>query len=197
VERRSDLGRATAQLDLAHGDVRDLPPLQPTRYEMARAKGGPAPTLAFLGGGVASYPLDNFGLTPVVRAGVRQEFGQYVARLRVDLAKRDVVDQGLRYSFSRVGGTLGLLTPISLGRVLVEAGGEVGYGWSWQDIAGGLSKSGGDLFAGPTATATIRAGPFRVGLDGSFGAQLFKVNGDSTVRPQASLALVLLFGMGR
>jgi hypothetical protein len=82
-------------------------------------------------------------------------------------------------------------------RVLVEAGGEVGYGWSWQDIAGGLSKSGGDLFAGPTATATVRAGPFRVGLDGSFGAQLFKVNGESTVRPQASLALVLLFGMGR
>jgi len=197
VERRSDLGRATAQFDLVRGVVRDMPPLQPTRYEMARAKGGPAPTLVFLGGGVASYPLDNFGFAPVVRAGVRQELGQFVARLRIDLAKRAVVDQGLHYSFSRVGGTLGLLTPVSLGRVLVEAGGEVGYGWSWQDVAGGLSKSGGDLFAGPTATATVRAGPLRIGLDGSFGAQLFKLNGASTVRPQASLALVLLFGMGR
>jgi hypothetical protein len=198
IERRSDLGRATAQLDLLRGDVRDLPMLQPTRYEIARAKGGPAPTLIFLGGGVASYPLANLGLTPVLRAGVRQEFGQMVARLRVDLARRDVVDQGLDYSFSRVGGALGLLTPLSVGRFLIEAGGELGYGWSWQDIAGGqMSKSGGDLFAGPTGTVSTRVGPVRVGLDGSFGAQLFKLNGETTVRPQASFGLVVLFGMGR
>jgi len=197
VERRSDLGRATAQLDLTRGDARDLPALQPTRYEIARSKGGPVPTLVFLGGGVASYPLANLGLAPVVRAGVRQELGQVVARLRVDLARRDVVDQGLTYNFSRVGGALGLLTPISVGRILIETGGEIGYGWSWQDIPGGPSKSGGDFFAGPTATATMRLGPVRVGLDGSFGAQLFKLNGEPTVRPQASLGLVVLFGMGR
>ena len=197
IERRSDLGRATAQLDLSRGDVRDMPPLQPTRYEMARAKGGPAPTLVFLGGGLATYPLAHFGFAPLVRAGVRQEMGQVVARLRVDLARQDVFDQGLQYSFSRIGGAFGLLTPILFGPVMIEAGGELGYGWSWQDIAGGASRSGGDLFAGPTATATTRLGPVRVGLDGSVGAQLFKVNGESTVRPQASLGLVVLFGTGR
>jgi hypothetical protein len=44
---------------------------------------------------------------------------------------------------------------------------------------------------------TTRLGPVRVGLDGSFGAQLFKLNGASTVRPQGSLGFVMLFGMGR
>jgi hypothetical protein len=37
----------------------------------------------------------------------------------------------------------------------------------------------------------------RVGLEGSFGAQLFKVNGEATLRPQGSLGLVFLFGIGR
>ena len=39
--------------------------------------------------------------------------------------------------------------------------------------------------------------PVRVGLDGSFGAQLFKLNGESTLRPQGSLGVVVLFGMSR
>jgi Caspase domain len=198
VERRSDLGRATAQLDLMHGDVRDLPPLVPTRYEMARAKGGgPAPTLAFLGGGIATFPLAHFGVAPTLRAGVRQELGQVVARLRVDVARQDIFDQGLQYSFSRIGGTMGLLTPIWYGPVMIEAGGEVGYGWSWQDISGGSRRSGGDFFLGPTATATTRLGPVRVGLDGSFGAQVFKLNGEAALRAQGSLGLVVLFGVGR
>jgi Caspase domain len=197
VERRSDAGRATAQLDLARGDVRDLPALRPTRYEMARAKGGPAPTLAFLGGGVATYPLANFGFTPVVRAGVRQELGQFVGRLRVDVARRSVTDQGLQYGFSRIGGAFGLLTPVWFEKFMVEVGGEAGYGWSWQDITGGPSRSGGDFFLGPTATVTTRVGPFRLGLDASVGGQLYKLNGDATVRPQGSLSFVVLFGMGR
>jgi hypothetical protein len=90
-----------------------------------------------------------------------------------------------------------LLTPVSLGRVLVEVGGELGYGWSWQDLTGAPSKSGGDLFAGPTASVTTRLGPVRVGLDGSFGGQLFKLNGQTTVRPQGSLGFVVLFGTGQ
>ena len=57
--------------------------------------------------------------------------------------------------------------------------------------------SGGDFFLGPTATVTTRVGPFRLGLDGSVGAQLYKLNGDATVRPQGSLGFVVLFGMGR
>ena len=198
VERRSDLGRATAQLDLMHGDVRDLPPLQPTRYEMARAKGGgPSPTLAFVGGGIATYPLANLGIVPTVRAGVRHELGQMALRFRIDLSRAGAFDQGLQYKFQRIGGALGLLTPLWFGPVMIEAGGEVGYGWSWQDIVGGESRSGGDLFAGPTATATTRLGPVRIGLDGSFGAQLFKKNGEATVKGQGSLGLVLLFGVGR
>jgi hypothetical protein len=198
VERRSDMGRATAQLDLMRGDVRDLPPLLPTRYEIARAKGGgPAPTLAYVGGGLSTYPLAHLGIVPTVRAGVRQELGQVAARLRVDLARGNAFDQGLQYNFSRIGGSLGLLTPVWFGPVMIEAGGEVGYGWSWQDIVGGGSRSGGDLFAGPTATVTTRLGPVRVGLDGSFGAQLFKLNGEAALRPQGSLGLVLLFGVGR
>ena len=125
------------------------------------------------------------------------ELGQVAARFRVDLARGNAFDQGLQYNFSRIGGALGLLTPIWFGPVMIEAGGELGYGWSWQDITGGGSRSGGDLFAGPTATATTRLGPVRLGLDGSFGAQLFKLNGEATIKPQGSLGLVLLFGVGR
>ena len=197
VERRSESGRASAEVDLPRGAVLDLPALRPTRYELARAKGGPVPTLAFLGGGFATFPLAHFGVAPTVRVGVRQEFGPVVARLRVDLARRDVVDEGLRYSFSRVGGAAGLLAPVWLGPVLIEAGGELGYGWSWQDVSGGSGTSGGDLFAGPTAIATARVGPVRVGLDGSFGAQVFKLNGSQVLRPSGSLALVVLFGLSR
>ena len=63
--------------------------------------------------------------------------------------------------------------------------------------AEGIRGDLGDLFAGPTAIVSTRVGSMRIGLDASFGAQLFKLNGESAVRPQATLGLVALFGVGQ
>src|SRR3989442_15720859 len=97
--------------------------LRPVKESAGVRGGGPAPTLAFVGGGIATYPLAHLGIVPTLRAGVRQELGQVAARFRVDLARGDVFDQGLQYNFSRIGGSLGLLTPVWFGPVMIEAGG--------------------------------------------------------------------------
>jgi hypothetical protein len=197
VERRSEAGRATGDLTLARGEERDLPPLRPTRYDLARAKGGPPPLLAFAGAGIATVPLPNVGIVPMLRAGARQELGPVTARLHVDVARRDVTDLALRYTFSRVGAGLGVITPLLFGRVLVEAGAEAGYGWAWQDLAAGGSRSGGDASLSAIALASTRVGSVRLGLDVSAGAQTFKLDGERIVRPTATAGLVVFFGVGR
>jgi Caspase domain len=197
VERRSDAGRATGDLTLARGDVRDLPPLRPTRYDLARAKGGPQPLLAFAGAGILTVPLPNVGVAPMLRAGARQELGPVAARLHVDVARRDATDLSLRYTYSHVGAGLGVVTPLLLGRVLVEAGGEAGYGWTWQDLASGGTQSGGDASLSAVALASTRVGSVRFGLDLSAGAQAFKLNGEHVVRPVATAGLVVFFGVPR
>ncbi|HEY6106752.1 MAG TPA: caspase family protein, partial [Anaeromyxobacteraceae bacterium] len=73
VERRAPEGRATAELSLARGETRELPPLVPTRYELARAKGGPMPGVLYAGAGVATMGLPGFGVAPLGRIGLRQE----------------------------------------------------------------------------------------------------------------------------
>ena len=57
------------------GRSRSLPTLTPTRYELARAKGGPKPTLLFAGGGLTAVGLSNGGVAPAAILGARQEWG--------------------------------------------------------------------------------------------------------------------------
>jgi hypothetical protein len=57
IERRARDGRARAELDLFKGDDRLLPRLSPSRYEIARSKGGPKPTEWFAGVGFAATAL--------------------------------------------------------------------------------------------------------------------------------------------
>ena len=197
VERRSDQGRATAELNLNRGDAIDLPPLRPTRYDIARAKGGPPPALGFGGGGVMSLPLANAGVAPMIRAGVRQEFGAFSARLHFDAGRRDVPIAGGKYSISRVGGGLGLVTPLAYGKVMLEAGGEAGYGYSWQNLPGNKHAGAGDISLSGLALVSMRVGPTRVGLDLSAGAQRVKIDGAMVVKPAFSAGLVFLFGVGQ
>ena len=196
IERRSDQGRATAELNLNHGDAIDLPPLRPTRYDIARAKGGPAPALGFGGGGVFSLPLSGAGIAPMIRAGARREFGAYTARLHFDAGRRDVPISGGRYGISRVGGGLGLVTPLAYGKVMLEAGAEAGYGYSWQDLPGNKHAGAGDVSLSGLALVSMRVGPTRLGLDFSAGAQRLKVDGAMVVKPAFSAGLVFLFGVG-
>jgi hypothetical protein len=197
IERRSEQGRATAELNLAHGDAIDLPPLRPTRYDIARAKGGPPPALGFGGGGVFSVPLANAGFAPMIRAGARQEFGAFSARFHVDAGRRDVLITGGRYGISRVGGALGLVTPLAYGKVMLEAGAEAGYGYSWQSLPGNKHAGAGDISLSGLALVSMRVGPTRVGLDLSAGAQRIRVDNAMVVKPALSAGLVFLFGVGQ
>jgi hypothetical protein len=197
IERRSEQGRATAELDLTHGESIDLPPLRPTRYDIARAKGGPPPTLWFGGAGVFNVPLSNAGIAPMIRAGARQEFGSFSARFHVDAGRRDVAISGGKYGISRVGGGLGLVTPLAYGKVMLEAGGEAGYGYSWQDLPGNKHAGAGDFSLAGLALVSTRVGTTRLGLDLSAGAQTVKIDGKMAVKPAFSAGLVFLFGVGQ
>jgi len=195
IERRAAEGRSTAQVTLEKGDTRLLPVLTPTRYELARAKGGPVPAEGFVGGGIGVMPLPGFGVAPLVRAGYRRELSQFALRIHADYLRKDVVDQSLHYGFSSLSGAAALLTPIPVGPILLEVGPELGYGFVWQALANGRSFNAGAPQLGGAAVGTFRAGPVRLGLDVSIAAYLFQLDGSRVVRPGGSLALLLLWGM--
>jgi hypothetical protein len=194
VERRAREGRAVAELSLVAGRTSPLPSLEPTRYEVARSKGGPKPGLLYAGAGIYSVGLPGFGVAPDFRIGVRKELGPIGLRLRLDLAQKQVTDQTLVYDYSYTGGALAALYPLNAGRVLVEAGVEGGYGWATQRLQDRRSFEAGVFSAGATllVTAPIRA--VRVGIDASLGAQTFDLNGSREIRPAFSAALLALWG---
>lgn len=194
VERRNDLGRARASFDLQRGAVTHLPPLSPTRYEMARAKGGPKPGLIFAGVGAGSVGLASFGIAPVARVGVRKELGSIGLRLRLDSMHKNVVDRDLRYSFSWTGGQLALLWPVNVSRVLIEAGPEIGYAYAAQRLPDRRSFSSGVLAAGAALLVTAPLGVVRVGLDASAGVHGMRLNESRTLRPAVSIATLVLYG---
>lgn len=195
VERRSGESLARGSFTLERGETRALPTLQTSVYEIARAKGGPLPLLVFLGGGVALFPLPGLGVTPLLRAGVRQELGAFGLRVHVDYLRRDATDLTLRYGFSFIGGGASVLAPFSLGRVLLEVGPDLGAGIVVQQLESGRSFSAPDFNASVAAIASTRFGPLRFALDASVGAHAFKLDGNSTVRPAGSLALLLVLGL--
>ncbi len=194
VERRAPEGRAAADLSLARGVTEPLPPLAPTRYELARAKGGPKPGLLYAGVGGATLGLANFGVAPELRVGVRKEVGPVGLRVRLDYMGKSVNDAGLRYDLAYFGGAVAAFYPVNASRILVEAGPEVGYGYAFQRLADRRSFGSGVLWAGAAAMVTAPLGPARVGVDAAFGAQGLRLNQHATVRPAASVALLALWG---
>lgn len=195
VERRAPDGLASATVTLERGQTQSLPALRPSTYELARAKGGARPRLAFLGGGVGTFPLPGVGIAPLLRAGLRQEIGSLGLRLRFDYQRSAATDLSLHYSFSYFGAGAALLAPFSVGPVLLEVGPEAGAGLALQQVAAGKSYSAPDLTASLVAMASFRAGPVRLGLDLSAGAHAFRLDGNATVRPGATLALFVLYGL--
>ncbi|HEU4383392.1 MAG TPA: caspase family protein [Anaeromyxobacteraceae bacterium] len=195
VERRAPEGRATASLTLARGESQDLPPLVPTRYEMARAKGGPMPGVLYAGAGVASMDLPGFGVAPFARIGLRQELGPVGLRVRFDTMGKSVTDQWLRYDFLYFAGAASVLFPLTASRFLLEAGPELGWGYATQRLPDRQSFASGVGWGGAAVMATYPLGPVRLGLDATVGAQAFKLNGDSVFRPAWSAGIILqLYG---
>jgi hypothetical protein len=194
VDRRGPDGRATADVVLEAGTTKTLPPLTPTRYEVARSKGGPLPGLLYAGGGIDWVGLPNFGVAPVVRLGLRKELGPVGLRVRFDYSWTSVTDQGIRYDWSYLAGGVAALFPLNTGAILVEAGPELGYGYARQTLGDQRNFSSGMLWAGLVAMVTAPVGPVRVGLDASFGAQAFRLNESNTVKPGASVLLLVLWG---
>jgi hypothetical protein len=194
VERRGHDGRATADLVLESGATKNLPPLTPTRYEVARSKGGPKPGLLYAGAGIDWVGLPNFGVAPVVRLGLRKELGPVGLRFRFDYSWTSVVDQGLRYDWSYLAGGVAALFPLNTGAILIEAGPEVGYGYARQTLGDQRNFSSGVLWAGVVAMVTAPVGPVRIGIDASFGAQAFRLNESNTVKLGASALLLVLWG---
>jgi len=193
VERRTPSGYATTEVDLERADVRTLPTLSPTRYDRARQKGGPAPLVAFAGGGITAAPLPGFGIAPAVRAGVRKELGDLGLRIHAEVARKDVSDDGLRYSFWSASGAAALVMPLLDGTVFLEGGLLGGYTFASQSVSGGASYTGGGPIAGGVLQATTRLGSIRLGLDLQAEARFFRLNDAAVVRPGASLSLVALF----
>ena len=194
VERRSSEGRATAELDLAHGAVEPLPPLAPTRYELARAKGGPKPGLVFAGFGASALGIPGSGAEPVGRIGVRKEVGPVGLRVRFDYLGGGARDAGVRYDLAYVGGAVAALYPLNASRILVEAGPELGYGYASQRLQDRRSFGSSVLWGGVAAMATAPLGPVRVGVDAGVGANLMRLDFRTTVRPAASVSLLALWG---
>jgi hypothetical protein len=196
VERRASAGLAQAELDLARGATELLPPLAPTKYELARSKGGPKPGLVFAGTGLFTLGLPGFGAAPDVRLGVRKEVGPIGLRLRLDFAGRSASDPTLgHYSVEYVGGALAALYPLNAARVLVEAGPELGYGYASQRLSGNGRGFGSSVFWGGAATmVTIPFGPIRLGADAAVGFQGYRLNDHNVVRPGASVSFLALWG---
>ncbi|BDG03547.1 caspase family protein [Anaeromyxobacter oryzae] len=195
VERRGRDGRARAEVDLAAGDDRTLPRLTPTRYELARAKGGPLPSEWFAGFGVATLGMPGAGTAPAARVGFRREVGPIALRTHADLTFQEANDRGLRYTSSRVGAAMAGMLPVIGARNLLEAGVEVGGGWTTQGLRDGRDFSTPDATAGLAVVASRPLGRLRLALDAGAGGRLFNLNGQTALRPYGIGTLVLLYGM--
>lgn len=193
VERRSPEGRATGTVTLERGVDAQLPSLTPTRYEQARAKGGPKPGLIYAGAGIGYVALPDFGPGLSVVLGLRKEVGPVGLRLRLNYLGASVTDQSLQYSYLSFDATLAALFPLTLSPILVEVGPELGLGYANQTLPNAQSFSSAVLIAGLAVLITAPLGPVRVGLDGSVDVQGFTLNNDATVRFAGSAQLVVLY----
>jgi hypothetical protein len=194
IERRARNGRARATVRLAVGEDRLLPALEPTRYEVARTKGGPRPGEAFAGFGASVVSMPNGGVAPAIRGGVRRELGPVGLVLSVEYAFREVQDGGDHYGYQRIGGDAAFMLPVAGSERLLEAGVLVGYGYATQTWSDHRSFSAGDGTAGLLLRWSLPVGRLRAALDVSAGGRIFELNGDRTLRPAASASAILLYG---
>jgi hypothetical protein len=194
IERRARNGRARGLLDVAVGEDKAVPLLEPTRYEVARTKGGPRAAEAFAGFGGQLVSMPGGGVAPALRAGVRREVGPAGLVLAMDYAFKDVSDHGQRYTYQRVGGEAALLLPIVGSGRLLEGGVMAGYGYATQTWRDHRSFSAGDTTAGLLLRWSLPLGRLRAALDVSAGGRLFELDGKRTLRPAASTSAVLLYG---
>ena len=195
VERRARNGRALGQVTLARGETRALPHLVPTRYEVARSKGGPLPTEIWVGAGLQTTGLPGSVALPGFRLGLRREVGPLALVVHADYAAGDVTDQSLTYAFTRAGGGLSAMLPVVGGRALLEGGLDLGGGWNTQSLPDGRHFETGDLTTSLALRASMPIGPLRAALDLTGGAKFFTLNGDRVARPVANLTLLLLYGI--
>jgi hypothetical protein len=195
VERRARDGRALGQVRLGRGETRALPQLVPTRYEVARSKGGPLPTELWVGAGLQATGLPGTAALPGFRLGLRREVGPLALVVHADYAAGDVTDRALGYGYTRAGGGLSALLPVVGGRALLEGGLDVGGGWNSQALSDGRHFETGDLTAGLAVRGSMPVGPLRAALDLTGGGKLFSLNGARVVRPVANLSLLLLYGL--
>ena len=194
VERRARNGRARGALTVATGEDRAVPLLEPTRYEVARTKGGPRPGEAFAGFGGALVSMPHGGVAPALRAGFRHEIGPVGVVLSLEYAFKQVDDTGRRYSYQRVGGDAAFLLPVAGSERLLEGGVVIGYGYATQVWRDHRSFSAGDATAGLLLRWSLPIGRMRAAVDLSGGGRLFELDGRRTLRPAASSSLVLLYG---
>jgi hypothetical protein len=179
---------------LGRGEERLVPVLQPTRYEVARAKGGPRPGEAFAGLGALLVSMPGGGVAPAVRGGVRREIGPAGLLVSLDYALAGVTDGGLSYDYSRLGADVALLLPVAGGRRLVEAGVLAGWGWATQTLRDRRTFHAGDATAGFLVRASVPIGRLRGAIDLAAGGRAFELNGSRAVRPAGSLSFAVLYG---
>jgi Caspase domain len=194
VERRAPEGRATTDLTLEKGQEQVLPTLTPTRYEVARSKGGPKPTLLYAGGGAMAVGLSSGGVAPAALIGARQEWGPVGIRITLAFGAKSVDDQGLIYDYKNFSGSVAALFPLNGNAILVEAGPAAGYGYVTQTLADRRSFSSGVWTFGGAVLVSAPVGPIRLGLDASAGVQVLTLNNQTSVLPAGSLGLVVLQG---
>ena len=194
IERRGSNGRARGDLGVARGEERLVPVLQPTRYEVARTKGGPRQAEAFAGVGAHLVAMPGGGVAPAVRGGVRREVGPAGLLVTLEYALADVTDGALKYEYSRLGGDVALVLPVAGGRRLVEAGAFAGWGWATQTLRDRRTYHAGDATAGFLVRTSVPIGRLRGAVDLTAGGRAFELNGARVVRPAGSLSFAVLYG---
>jgi hypothetical protein len=195
VERRARDGRALGQVQLGRGEIRALPHLVPTGYEVARSKGGPLPTELWVGAGLQATGLPGTPFLPGFRLGLRREAGPVALVIHADYAVGHVSERATRYGFTRAGGGLSALLPIAGGRRLLEGGLDLGGGWNTQSYPDGRHFETGDLTGGLALRASLPLGPIRAALDLTAGVKAYTLDRARVVRPVANLTLLLLYGI--
>jgi hypothetical protein len=105
-----------------------------------------------------------------------------------------VNDAGFRYDLDLIGGTAAVLYPLNAHRILVEVGPQVSYAYARQRLVDRRTFAAGVLGAGASLLVTVPAGALRLGLDASLGAERFRLDQRTAVKPAASLSLLALWG---
>jgi hypothetical protein len=87
-----------------------------------------------------------------------------------------------------------VLYPLNTGRILLEAGPELGGGYAWQRLEDQRSFGSAIAWLGLAVMATAPVGPLRIGLDAGAGIQLARLDFEGSVLPGVHASLLVLWG---